>query len=310
MATLDAGGLTGRRFTPLPQPIKSMSSATPHFLVLGANGYLGKSLADFLAPRGSLILNHRSGNGECDGDLADPATWTLFPSKCNTLFLAAGQAGHAPTLPIKTYVRNNIQVAMQLRDYLEKAEVDQLVILSTASVYRRGVSEIFEEGDLQPGDHYALSRLMADQVLHALPERTATAILRLSYPYGPGQTNRLIPLMARRISNGEEINLENEAGRPRIRPLYIDDFLEAMGKLVKEKPKGIFNLGGRETVSIKELTKAIAFCLQKENRFRTGSLPPADILVNSEKLYRALDWEPSTPLKTGLQKTLQCMELA
>ena len=87
--------------------------------------------------------------------------------------------------------------------------------------------------------------------------------------------------------------------------LYIDECLEATRRLMNSDFMGPVNIGSEEMISINDLAKMIINISGKNIKINNIDGPQGVRGRNSDnKLYREkLGWEPSQPLKVGIEKT-------
>lgn len=93
--------------------------------------------------------------------------------------------------------------------------------------------------------------------------------------------------------------------------LYIDECIEATLRLMESEFTGPVNIGSEEMISINDLTKMAMDIAGKQHL--TIKNVPGPVGVNgrnsdNELLREKLGWEPSQPLKVGMEKTYQWIE--
>lgn len=140
-------------------------------------------------------------------------------------------------------------------------------------------------------------------------------ITQFSNLYGPGDLHfsRIVPDTIRRVLRGKPPVLRSD-GTPKRCYLYIDDAVDLYLLLAEriEKTRGdVFNAGHNKPVSVQALVEMI---LQLAGRrdlqpkiLGTGT-PRGEIdrqRLDGSKVKRILSWEPRTPLKEGLRRTLR-----
>ena len=89
--------------------------------------------------------------------------------------------------------------------------------------------------------------------------------------------------------------------------LYIDECIEGMTKLMRSNFAGPVNIGSTEMLSINDFAKMIIDISGKNISINNVTGPVGVNGRNSDNtlIKQRLDWQPSLPLKTGLQKTYQ-----
>jgi UDP-glucose 4-epimerase len=94
---------------------------------------------------------------------------------------------------------------------------------------------------------------------------------------------------------------------------YVDDAVEAfLLAATNDQAVGrVFNLGGKEVISLKHLAELV-ITLNTKGTFSTKEFPAdrkridiGDYYADSREIQAALGWEPTTPLRDGLARTLE-----
>jgi nucleoside-diphosphate-sugar epimerase len=130
-------------------------------------------------------------------------------------------------------------------------------------------------------------------------------IARLFFPYGPGQSGRLIPGLAAGIQAGRPVRLNNAEGSPRINPIFIADVVDALAGLIERAFSGVINLAGPDTLTIRELAESIGRHLGKSVDFDMGDRPPFDILGDNTRLHALMPDLKMTGIDQGLSQFLK-----
>jgi len=90
--------------------------------------------------------------------------------------------------------------------------------------------------------------------------------------------------------------------------LYVDDLVDAFGRFIKsDLERGLFNIGGGpdNTISLLEFLEELEVLTGKKARVKFSNWRPSDQKVyisDITKLKRELNWQPMTPVKSGIQK--------
>src|SRR5215472_4952516 len=138
---------------------------------------------------------------------------------------------------------------------------------------------------------------------------------RLTNTYGPRQLIKhsrqgFMGWFIRRIVEGKEIQLFGDGSQVRDFN-YVDDVVDALLlAAVSEKAEGqIFNLGGREPISLKQLVEMMIE-INGGGSYRLVPFPEDKKRIDIGSFYgkyskikEALGWDPETSLRDGLQET-------
>ena len=134
-------------------------------------------------------------------------------------------------------------------------------------------------------------------------------IIRIFNTYGP----RMKPDDGRVVSNFIYQALQNKPltingdGLQTRSFCYVDDLIEGMTKLMKSDVNSPVNIGNPEELTILELAEKIKHKINPSLKILFKSLPLDDPLKRQPDITKAIneiDWEPSTSLDSGLDKTI------
>ena len=140
-------------------------------------------------------------------------------------------------------------------------------------------------------------------------------IIRIFNTYGP----RMHPGDGRVVSNfivqalrGEDITIYGDGSQTRSF-CYCDDLLEGMVRLMQTPPEviGPINVGNPGEFTIRELAEMIIDLTGTRSKLVYRDLPRDDPKRRRPDITKAkeiLDWEPVTPLREGLTKTIAYFE--
>jgi nucleoside-diphosphate-sugar epimerase len=194
-----------------------------------------------------------------------------------------------------------------LKGFMELGLKPKFIQLSTSSVY--GISAIGDESNvLAPSSPYGVSKLGGEQLLRIQSEIAGVQliVLRLFSVYGPGQR----PDMAIRkfiSSIVQEKTLSLTDGGEHTRSFtFIEDVVDAVVQSMSYRgEESIFNIGGNETISIRELVKVLEELINKKANIvhipaRNGD--QVDTKSNSGLALSHLGFRPKVGLEVGLQK--------
>ena len=230
--------------------------------ILGAGGFIGKALADHLASHGEQVARI----GRPEFELTDPTTFASIPADAEVLVHAAGSVGNGGVELRKV----NVESAYYLGKYLsQNSKASAVVYLSSGAVFGQwSKGRLTCSSRLKPIGSYAISKLLAEELLgHWLRQRNFIR-LRLFFPFGPGQRPpRLIPGLIKRIAAEETVVLNTDDGRPFINPIHVNDLVRQIYRIVQSPVDDCYNLGGAATYSIREIAEKIGKHLQKEVKF-------------------------------------------
>ena len=84
----------------------------------------------------------------------------------------------------------------------------RFVLASTGTVYEPYGGRLAEDAPVAPVSFYSATKLAAEALLQGWRSRLGCCALRLFFPYGPGQTGRLVPQLVERIRAKTAVTLD------------------------------------------------------------------------------------------------------
>jgi len=210
---------------------------------------------------------------------------------------------------------SNAVPTIALLDLCVEEGVEHLVFTSSGgTVY--GVSEpspIDENYPKFPICSYGIQKLMIEHYMrlyHRLSGIHMT-ILRISNPYGPGQTAKrgqgIIGSFCQRIKREHPLEIWGDGSIVRDY-IYIDDVIQAMGVVMTaQKGFGIYNVGTGIGTSVSKLVKYLTEISPRQVDADYFPSRPADVPVNilDSSLFKStFKWQPKWDIRSGLKATL------
>lgn len=143
-------------------------------------------------------------------------------------------------------------------------------------------------------------------------ENLDARIVRIFNTYGPNmaaEDKRMIVNFITQALKGDPITIYGDGTQTRSL-CFVDDLVEGLMRMMKKDDlKGeIINLGSTDEHSVKEYADYVKKITQSQSEITTSEdLPKNDPLQRRPDLTKAkslLDWQPTTTLEEGLQKTI------
>ncbi|MCA0431123.1 MAG: NAD-dependent epimerase/dehydratase family protein [Bacteroidetes bacterium] len=192
--------------------------------------------------------------------------------------------------------------------------VKKIIYASTSGIYGHSAIEksVTENIQVDPRTSYAMAKRYNEIYLKAAHEQKGlnSISVRFFNVYGAGQDNRMvIPRFFEQCISGEPITVFGNGHQTRDFT-YIDDTIKAC-LLLTEKVNGceIFNVANENEFSILELAKLIKEITGSKSEIKIINSPSKryDYEVerrfgSSDKLFKAVNFKPSTNLNEGLVK--------
>ncbi|MFA5136554.1 MAG: NAD(P)-dependent oxidoreductase [Patescibacteria group bacterium] len=283
------------------------------YLVIGANGLLGRYLIKLLSKRNIVYAVSRNRAGTCkpnvhslEMDLDKGWDEKILPADLDCVFLLAQSNHHRDAYEFSSDVFNvNLQSAFRIIDFYSKRKIRKIVVASSGGVYSLSSRPISEKAQLTPTpDIYIASKMCLENIVNAYRKHTDISILRPFFIYGPSQkSNFLIPRLVESVRSGKEIILQGKSGI-RINPIYVEDAAKAFAKEAVLRGSNDINIAGMETVSIKKISEIIGQVLKKDPVFRIQGNASRKHLVADITLMRKLLVTPTISLQIGITQYL------
>ncbi|MFT3729139.1 MAG: NAD-dependent epimerase [Terricaulis sp.] len=267
-------------------------------------------------------------------DLADGDALHALMSKHKfaLVYNMAAQAGVRYSLiNPQAYVKSNIAGFVNLLEECRLNSVSHLVYASSSSVYGAVTKMPFSvhQNVDHPVSVYAASKKANELLAHSYSHIYAlpTTGLRFFTVYGPwGRPDMATYLFTRAILAGEPINVFNN-GEMQRDFTYVDDVVEALVRVggkpaeanaawsgdapdaaTSKGPYRIYNIGNHTPVKLMRLIELLEENLGKKAIKNMMPLQPGDVpatYADVEDLYRAVGFEPKTPIETGIRRFVE-----
>ena len=284
-------------------------------LVTGAKGFLGSHVIERLVQLAAEtygfareLPDQDTGIRWFKGELSDPATVRSLLQKVrpDIVFHLAGQTVASPDreLVLPSF-RNNLETTVVLMTELANAGCQRIVVT--------GSLEEPEPGDIDavPTSPYGASKWAAvvyARMFHAL-YRLPVVIVRPYMTYGPRQLpNKLIPSVTLSLLRGQSPMISQPDRE--VDWIYVDDVVN--GILRAGCTPGIegctVDLGSGALVPIREIVMQLQSLVGGDVAVRLASPQmPVGVLgrrADIDRARRLLEWNPKTPLREGLERTV------
>lgn len=281
-------------------------------LITGATGFIGRHLVAVLEQNHKLFALYRGGIvqvGKIEWfrcDLGVPLNTELLPKAIDVVVHLA-QSRRYREFPVGAEEVFSVNVAstMSLLNYATIAGAHQFILASTGSVYTPDPGPRTEEMPLEPKSFYAASKLAAEVLARPFSAHMKVCILRLFFPYGPGQKERLVSDLIGRVTEGRPVTIKGTSDGLLFNPTYISDVAMIIRQSIEEEWGGTLNVASPRTISIREAARCIGSVLGKPPIFEVVEGPePLPVLPNLSALGRRYALESFTLFEDGLQATI------
>jgi UDP-glucose 4-epimerase len=300
-----------------------------NFLITGAAGFLGSSLANHLAREGHQVRgldDLSTGDPQAlapdvhftRGDVSDrPKLWTLLQEVDVVYHLAARVSVPESILYPRDYNNVNVGGTVALMEAMRDVGVRRVVLASSGAVYGDLADQPLKESTTPaPRSPYAVSKLAAEYYVRTIGGLWGieTVSLRIFNAYGPGQHlpashPPVVPHFLKQALRGGSLVVHGDGTQTRDY-VFVDDVVSAMvAAATAPNINGLtINIGSGKETSLRELAKTVQNVTGNETEViyntKTSSGVSrlcADLSLAKEKLgYRA-----SIKLEEGLRLTIK-----
>ncbi|HAV78323.1 MAG TPA: epimerase [Anaerolineae bacterium] len=300
-----------------------------NFLITGAAGFLGSSLANHLAREGHQVRgldDLSTGDPQAlapdvhftRGDVSDrPKLWTLLQEVDVVYHLAARVSVPESVLYPRDYNNVNVSGTVALMEAMRDVGVRRVVLTSSGAVYGDLADQpLIETLTPNPRSPYAVSKLAAEYYVRTIGRLWGieTVSLRIFNAYGPGQHlpashPPVVPHYLKQALRGGTLVAHGDGTQTRDY-VYVDDVVSALvASSTAPNINGlVINVGSGVETSVRELIKSVLDVTDSKpeviyNATTSGGVSrmSADLSLAKEKL----GYRPSIKLEDGLRLTIK-----
>lgn len=309
-----------------------------HVVVTGAAGFIGSHTCERLIAQGHRVTGLDSfsdvlypaepkrGNAReltrlarfrlVEGDICDPrAVADAIGDDTDVVCHLAALAGVRPSLaqPLR-YVRTNVEGTGVILERMRAIGLRRMVFASSSSVYgaNPGAVEAFREDApcISPASPYAATKRMNELQLSTYRDLFGIGVFALRYftVYGPRQRpDMAIAKFCEAIARGAPLTLFGD-GSTRRDYTFIDDIVSGTCAAIERVAPAryeLYNLGGTQTISLRELVEAIERASGMRATIEWQPDQPGDVPItfaNIDRARAALDFAPTIGPSEGIAR--------
>lgn len=296
-----------------------------HALVLGAGGFLGRSLCAALRGAGESVRGFGRSRPQGDlpefagvewvrGELGDVDCLRHAMTGCDRMYHLI-----STTIPATSNrdphgdCASNVLATVKMLDLAVEKGIGKVVFVSSGgTVY--GIPEqvpIPETAPTEPICAYGVGKLAIEKYLrlYHLLHGLEYAVLRVSNPYGErqeiGGSLGAVSVFTSKAVRGEVIEIwgDGEVVRDYV---HVDDVVLAMHRAMEyQGTMRLFNIGSGEGCSLNQLLELLEELLGRPVSRRYAAARSTDVPINILDVSRAenhLGWRPVVSLRDGLRR--------
>jgi UDP-glucose 4-epimerase len=299
-----------------------------NFLITGAAGFLGSTIANQLAREGHQVRgidDLSTGDPQAlspdvhftRGDVSDrPKLWTLLQEVDCVYHLAARVSVPESILYPREYNAVNVGGTVSLMEAMRDVGVKRVVFASSGAIYGDQEIQPLTEGQTpRPSSPYAVSKLAAEYYIRTIGALWGieTVCLRIFNAYGPGQhlpasNPPVVPYFLRQAVRNGTLVINGDGLQTRDY-VYVDDVVYAMvAAATAPNINGlVINIGSGVETSIRSLAELVLSVTGSQTNIVFSSQISggvsrlwADLSLAAQKL----NYKPSIKLEEGLRLSL------
>ena len=265
--------------------------------ITGGEGFIGSTLKEHFAKKKIKLIDY-----DCDLSNFDEAL-EVFQKK-GTSDLIIHLAGRF-SQDINIALKDNLTSTLNLLNLISRFGTKNIIFASTGAIYgNSGIKPIDENYIEQPNTKYGLIKYWCEQAIlfHAREKDIKSTILRFPSVYGKNNNKGIIHEWLKAIKNRNEIFINGDGSQYRS---FIDaeDIAEGIERIIRKDIDGVYNFSHPNNYSLNDL--ALIFKREfnckicyKEKDFNNNL---ESMVLESEKLYRAINWQPSRDINSYIE---------
>ena len=289
-------------------------------LVTGGSGFIGSHVVDKLLNKGinvrvydPILPTLRNDIEYFQGSILDANALGFAMSDIDAVFHLAAVADVKDVFDYPHYSESiNVRGTINVLEAARRSNVKRVVYGGTTWVYNEAEGiEVDENTPLHAPTHlYTATKLAGEYycLTYSKLYGLKTTILRYGIPYGPrARDEAVIPIFVRKALGGEPLTIAGDGSQFR-KFVYVEDLAEGNVMALKSTAVNkIYNLDGREKISIKQIAEAIQKILG-DVEIEYMPARPGDFTgkeVSSELAEKELGWIPKVNFEEGLKKYIE-----
>lgn len=231
-------------------------------IIFGVAGFLGTKLMNYLSKDNEIIgadINREENIEKIDATDKKEVRVFLLNHKpdivVDTVALASSVACEKnPELAKKL----NYQTAKNIAEACKEIGA-KMIFISSSYVFDGIRGEYREEDVPSPTNEYARTKVMAEEEVLKLKN---SLVLRIDIIYGIYKGK--VRYGTGFIEEGVEVGYPDQIKKP----LFVEDVLRIILELIQKDERGIFHLGGPETMKMIDFLKNLASLIGQENKIK------------------------------------------
>jgi nucleoside-diphosphate-sugar epimerase len=281
-------------------------------LLTGSAGFLGSALGPRLVAAGhELYCICRPGTSVAYGqnipwDGEEPIGPSRLPRSVDVIIHLA-QSRRYRRFPEDAHemFAVNVAMTMSLLEWAAQSQLKQFCLVSSGAVYEPFGGILREDTALAPAGFLGASKLASEIIAKPFSRIFGLNTLRLFFPYGPGQRDRLIPELIRRVRDCVPVRLPSNGVGIRLTPTFVEDIVDVILGSINAGWTGTMNVATPETLSIRQIANMMGQQLGMEPIFEIANTDSAvDVIPDLNRLVGRFELSRFTQFEEGLKRTM------
>ena len=285
-------------------------------IIFGHNGFIGSNLEKYLRNQTPEI--ELFGKSYPPFDLTNEKDASslehLFDKNTTVIMLSALKKEHGDN--IENFSKN-IEMVKNLCNIIEKNPIKHFIFFSSAAVYGEDINNtnITEDTQIFPTSYYGMAKYTSERLLSKTVNKQKgmdLTILRPPVIYGPGDQPCYGPSgFIKSFLNEEKITLWGDGTEMR-EFIFIGDVVNFVHKLIFQPYNGVINFASGNSHSFTEILELISSItkLNVEINSKKRTKEKVDHHFNNELIHRLFPKLTFTPIKEGIEKTIEYYQLS
>ena len=288
-------------------------------LIIGSEGFVGNNLVNGLAKNHEVFCADQLDDSiHKNYTKLDITNYQNVEKIVKNVDVVIHLAAHSLVSSLDgsiTNARVNIIGLLNLLEVCRKNDIKKIIFTSASSLIGEPTTDkVKEDHPAKPKTAYGITKLTSEHYLRLYNElyNIDYVIFRFFNIYGPYQKNGLIPSLYSRIINGQPLTVFGKGDQIRDY-VFINDIIPFFDKAVSSNStiNDIFNMGTGQGTSITQIIDYLSEILQIKPSIDFQPQRPGEIgnfVADTTKLNDVFEEIPSTPVKKGLQETIQWLK--